>query len=240
MTKLQLIKPSAMVQMVNVFTRLERIAYNYLIHRARKSQNDGPWEVPMSELEDVLGVGRNNRPFLMDMLASLVSYPVTYDVLGKDGSQVWKSHATLFAQLSFSLDGTMIRYEFASGIMQYIREPQMYAKFDITEQMSIKSSAAVALHEYFHDVLGGKRTEHTQRVTIDAIRQLLGWTEKYTAFKEFSRQLNLAVEQVNRVGQLKVELKLNKRGRTPVDYTVTLVKSQTPAEAMAMIKDILR
>jgi hypothetical protein len=68
----------------------------------------------------------------------------------------------------------------------------------------------------------------------------LGWSEKYTAFKEFSRQLNLAVEQVNRVGQLKVSLHLNKRGRVPIDYTVTLEKSQTPAEALAMINNILK
>lgn len=230
------IKPSAMIQMINVFSKIERVAYNYLIMRARKSKDNGPWVVPMSEIEQRIGITRNNRPFLMDTLASLVTYPVKYDVLNKDGDTVWKSHTTLFAMLSFSLDGTMLRYEFASDILAYIREPKMYAKFRIEDQMRIKSSAAVALYEFFHDVIGGKRIEVQQNIKIDDIRMILGWNDKYLLFKEFNRQLNSAVNHVNNLGVINVDMKLNRRGRSPIDYTVTIKKQSTPDECLAAIK----
>ncbi len=233
------IKPSAMIQMINVFSKIERVAYNYLIMRARKSKDDGPWVVPMAEIEQKIGITRNNRAFLMDTLASLVTYPVRYDVLGKDGDTIWKSHSTLFAMLSFSLDGTMLRYEFASDILAYIREPKMYAKFKIEDQMRIKSSAAVALYEYFHDVLGGKRLEVEQSIKVDDLRLILGWEDKYLLFKEFNRQVSSAVGHVNNLGVIKVDMKLNRRGRTPIDYTVKIKKQSTPDECLAAIKSMI-
>lgn len=226
--------------MIDVFTKTQRVAYNYLIQRAKASTSVPPYIVPLVELENAIGSNRNNREFLLDSLAEMVTYPVVYDVFSKENNPMWRTHTTLFAHLSFSLDQTKLKYEFSSELLEIIKNPKMYARINFDEIIKIKSGAAIALYEFFHDVLGGRRNKCEYRMGIEELRLLLDWRDKYDATKELNRQLMQAVEQVNKVSKIAVSYKPIKDSRKVVGFLFSLERAIDPKEQLRMMRDMLR
>jgi plasmid replication initiation protein len=226
--------------MIDVFTKTQRMAYNVLIQRVRFTKDTGPWVVPICEIERSIGFSRNNRPFLMDALADMVTYLVTFDVFGKEGNPIWRSHSTLLSELSFSYDGTTLKYDFSIAVLELIRNPNMYAKINLDEISRIKSSSAIALYEYFHDLLGGKRLKHEQIVNIDDLRVLLDWKDKYLVFKEFNRQIKQSLTQINKVARLNITLTPLRLGSKTYAYRATIERENSVDEMRKTISEMLK
>lgn len=235
-----LVKPSGMVQMINVLTAVERKAYNYLLYKARKATDDGPWEVPLAELEMYLGMDRRNRAFLMDVLAEMLKHTITYNVFNKDKTDIWHTHSSLFSQVGFNLDSTAVRFALPPDLLTILRNPSMYAKIDMHQQFQLKSSAAVALYEYYVDQLGGKRLSCTVKVQVDDLRKLLSWQDKYEKQKEMNRQIEAANDQIRLLGELDIDLMPIKFGRKTQMYEITISRKSTAENAMSVIKSLLQ
>jgi plasmid replication initiation protein len=234
-----LVKPSGMIQMINVLTAVERKAYNYLLYKARKSTDDGPWEVPMAELELYLGMDRRNRAFLMDVLAEMLKHTITYNVFNKDKTDIWHTHSALFSQVGFNLDSTAVRYALPPDLLLILRNPSMYAKIDMHQQFQLKSSTAVALYEYYVDQLGGKRLNCSVKVKVEDLRTLLGWQNKYEKQKEMNRQLEAANDQIRLLGELNIDMAPIKMGRKTQFFDIHISRKATAETAMSVIRNIL-
>jgi plasmid replication initiation protein len=234
-----LLKPSGMIQMINVLTAVERKAYNYLLYKARKSIDSGPWEVPMAEIELYLGMDRRNRAFLKDVLTEMLKHTITYNVFNKDKTDIWHTHSVLFSQIGFNSDETAVRYALPPDLLLVLRNPSMYAKIDMHQQFQLKSSTAVALYEYYVDQLGGKRLYCNTKVTTEDLRKLLGWQDKYDKQKEMNRQLEVANDQIRLLGELNIDMAPIKIGRKTQLFDIQISRKATAENAMNVIKSIL-
>ena len=246
----QLIKHSGMIQMKNCLTSVERKAFNLLIQHARKIMErtntlpiSGRFEITLRELEELLGVSATNRSFLCDILSEFVTHVVQYNIFDKDKSarEMWLVTSTLVSEIAFTADHTICRYAFPPSITDAILSPAMYAKIDMTAQLRMSSNHSTALYEYYEDVLGGKRTEYTVRITLEDYRKLLGIVDRYPLYKDLNRYvLSKSHKEINELSPLTVDIKEYRIGRKvhALDVSITRVVRNTE-ERIRLLRDML-
>ena len=205
-----LIKHSAAIHMTNVLSPWERRAYNSLLYLARPTLARGvDHVVDTRRLMSMVGTTASHRDDLIDAVMGLVGRTVTYNVFGKDSQndEHWRITSTLLADAGVTADRSKLRYSFPNSIVDLLRHPSLYARINLSVQRKMRRASAMALYEFYLDMLGARRNEIEFSIDVSSLRLLLGATDKLKEFKVLRRYaIDPSHEEINAVSDLRVSV----------------------------------
>ncbi len=233
--KRELKKHSSTVQIHNNVTLLQRKTWNALLWKA---YDDLPakdiHDISIQQLMDLIGYDSENYPYLQEATLAMMHCIVEWNILGKDGADVWGA-AVLLA--SVQIENGICSYGFAPHLRQKLYNPEMFARIDLDLQKQFRSRYALALWELCTDYLGAKREYgDTPWIALDDFRRLMGVEEgQYGLYKLFSqRVLAPALTEINRVSDFRVTVESQRRGLKIIALKLKMVRvDRLPAPAPA-------
>lgn len=219
-------KHSAAIQLHNTLTLLQRKTWNVLLwHAYHELPTKDMHCIPTQQLMRLVGYDSKDEAYLKEAIMAMMLCIVEWDVLGKDGAQVWGA-AVLLA--SVQIDNGLCSYGFAPHLRHKLYSPDMFARLDLDLQKQFKSKYALALWELCTDYLGGKRdVGETPWIALADFRKLMGIAVgMYPLYKLLSqRVLTPALAEINRVSDFRVTVAYQRHGRqiTALKFTMRRV-----------------
>ena len=215
---LELKKHVGAIHVMGTLTLLQRKAVNALLFNAYHELPDDSVKehsVRIADLARALGFNSKNVAALKDTLGGLVETKVEWNALDPDGREEWGA-STLLAGVTMTEGSGTCRYAYYPPLRRLLYNPAVYARINLDVQTRFTSQYALALYE---NCLRFVRTGSTGWLPVADWRGLLGVGEgQYPAYKAFRQHvLSPAVKQVNRVGQIEVEMETRRAGRTIAD-----------------------
>jgi hypothetical protein len=208
------IKHSAAIHVENNMTLLQRRAWNVLLYNAYNFlPTQESYQISVRTLCDILDFNSNNAEYLKEALRALVGLRVEWNVLNKDGKDVW-GVATLLADAEIE-DG-ICTYSYGAQFRKRLYNPRIYARIDLSLQNKFENKYAQALWELCVDYLGaGREYGETSYIPVVQFRKLMGIAEhSYPGMKKLNqRVLKPAIAEINKVSDLKVEVEHQRQGR---------------------------
>ena len=208
------IKASPAIQVQSKITLLQRRAWNVLLANAYNELLDKDIHtVSMAELSAKLGFGDGNQEYLKEMLRSLRSCEVEWNLLNKDRKQVW-GVASLLA--SAEIENGICTYGFAPHLRRQLYNPRIYAKLNLRLQNQFKSRYALVLWEVCFDYFDTDRDQgETPFISLEVFKELMGLEkDEYPLFKELNRNvIKLAVKEINELTNYHIEVERKRVGR---------------------------
>ena len=212
--KVTLAKHSAVIQISNKISAIQRKCYNAFLYTAKKQLEDNPgrfkFDIDAKILLDFFQIGDKNYNILKEKLKELRKIEVEYNILGKDKEQIWGSF-NLVAGVEYK-EGKFI-FSFPHQVLESLINPNIYTYIDLVIIKDLKSKYAIALYELLKDYKEIKELI----IEITKIRELLGIErEKYQIFGMLrKRVIEKAVNEINASEKIdfKVEYELKKSGR---------------------------
>ena len=220
LSKKEVIKHSAAIQIHNRINLLQRKAWNVLLANA---YDDLPvideYRVKVSDLAGVLDFASKNFDYLKDNLKALVGCLVEWNILNKD-KQEWVA-TTLLSQAKI-VDNT-VYYSYSPALREKLFNPSMYARIKLSIQQRFSSKHTLALYEVCLDYLVSKLEKgETPWIEIEKYRQLMGVAPaEYQEFKELNRWvIKEPVKEINKKSDITVtvEYKRNKRKVSQIKF----------------------
>jgi hypothetical protein len=216
-------KHSAAIQIHNTLTLLQRKTWNVLLWYAyHELPTKDMHSIPTQQLMRLVGYDSKDEAYLKETTMAMMQCIVEWNVLGKDGAQVWGA-AVLLA--SVEIAHGLCSYGFAPHLRHKLYNPDMFARLDLDLQKQFKSKYALALWELCTDYLGGKRdVGETPWITLADFRKLMGIAAgMYSLYKLLSqRVLTPALAEINRVSDFQVTVEYQRHGRqiTALKFTM--------------------
>lgn len=208
------IKASPAIQVQSKMTLLQRRAWNVLLANAYNELLDKDIHtVSMAELSAKLGFGDGNQEYLKEMLRSLRSCEVEWNLLNKDKKQVW-GVASLLA--SAEIENGICTYGFAPHLRRQLYNPRIYAKLNLRLQNQFKSRYALVLWEVCFDYFDTDRDQgETPFISLEVFKELMGLEkDEYPLFKELNRNvIKPAVKEINDLTNYHIEVERKRVGR---------------------------
>ncbi|GBC84460.1 hypothetical protein HRbin11_00889 [bacterium HR11] len=210
--RLVLKKHSAVIQMSNVVTGVQRKAWNVLLYYAREALRQDEarriFEVPLGEVYRWTGIETTDWTKLKKALLALMNVIVEVNLLGKD-REAWEAFVLL---PSVGIQGGIVRFELAERLRQVLLHPRMYAPLDLGVLRGLRGKYAIALYELARDYVGAQIPE----MSLDEFRKLMGLApHEYSRFDNLlQRVLEPAVREVNEVTDLELSYTLFRDPRT--------------------------
>jgi len=211
--RLVLKKHSAIIQMSNAITGVQRKAWNFLLYEARQALMRDPekrvFETLIGEVHRWTGVGATDHVKVKAALRALTDVKVEFNILGKDGEH-WGVFV-LLPSVEILPDGT-VRYELTERIRQTLAHPRMYAPIDLGILRGLRGKYAIALYELAKDYVHVGIPE----MSIDDFRKLMGLDPgQYRRDRDLLRWvIDPAVREVNNVTDLEISYTIFKNPRT--------------------------
>ena len=162
----EVIKASPAIQIQSKISLLQRRAWNVLLANAYNELPDKDIHtVSMVELAAKLGFDSKNEEYLKEMLRSLRSCEVEWNLLNKDNKQEW-GIAGLLAEARI-VDGICF-YQFPHTLRLKLHNPRVYAKLNLRLQNRFRSQYAFVLWEicfrlFRYRPRSGRNTFHSNR-----------------------------------------------------------------------------
>jgi len=213
----ELIKHSSAIQITNRINLLERRTWNVLMSRA---YDDLPVKeehtIRLAELMRALSLSSKNYDRLKEILETLATTAVKWNVLGKDNQDEW-GVTTLLAQAKIKRG--LCTYAYSPEMRRRLHNPRIYAKINLSMQNRFTSKHALALYEMFVDYFNVRRRYgETPFIPIDTFRELMGFQEgEYSEFKILNRWvIKEPLEEINDKSDLLVEAEYKKASRRVV------------------------
>ena len=210
----ELIKHSSAIQITNRINLLERRTWNVLMSRA---YDDLPLQeehtIRLGELMRALSLSSKNYDRLKEILETLATTAVKWNVLGKDNQEEW-GVTTLLAQAKIKRG--LCTYAYSPEMRRRLHNPRIYAKINLSMQNRFTSKHALALYEMFVDYFNVRRKYgETPFIPIQAFRELMGFQEgEYSEFKILNRWvIKEPLNEINSKSDLLVEAEFKKDGR---------------------------
>ena len=151
----EVIKASPAIQIQSKITHLQRRAWNVLLANAYNELPDKDiHSVSMVELAAKLGFDSKNQEYLKEVLRSLRSCEVEWNLLNKDNKQVW-GIASLLA--SAEIENGICTYGFAPHLRLKLHNPRIYTKLNLRLQNRFTSRYALVLWEVCFDYFDTER-----------------------------------------------------------------------------------
>ena len=228
----EVIKASPAIQIQSRISLLQRRAWNVLLANAYNELPDKDiHRVSMVELAAKLGFGDGNQEYLKEMLRSLRSCEVEWNLLNKDNKEVW-GIASLLA--SAEIENGICTYGFAPHLRRQLYNPRIYAKLNLRLQNQFKSRYALVLWEVCFDSFDTERDQgETPFITLETFKSLMGLTETdYPVFKVLNRDLiKPAIKEINDLTDYLVEVEQKRLGRriAELKFRITKIK-QLPVQ----------
>jgi hypothetical protein len=209
----EVIKHSAAIQITNNITLLQRRVWNVLLHHAyNELPTHEKHHITVKKLLEILRFSSRNDYF-KESIKALVGCTVEWNFLDKDGEEEWGASALL---ASVRIKGEICEYTFSPHLRERLHNPRMYARLDLSLQNQFDSKHALALWELCVDYLGaGREYGETPFIPLEQFRKLMGIADgAYSLYKLFSQWvLKPAVAEINRVSDLKVTVDYQRQGR---------------------------
>ena len=210
--RLVLRKHSAVIQMENRVTGVQRKLWNLLLHHARealKRQETAVFEIPLGELRRWVGMEATDKVKLKNALRALTKVQVEFNVLRKDGEH-WGVFV-LLPSVEIKPDG-LVRYELTERVRKVLLRPRMYALLDLGILRGLRNKYAIALYELAKDYIGTQIPE----MSVDEFKKLMGIPPG-----QYKRERNLkarviapAVREINQLTDLEISYAITREYRT--------------------------
>jgi len=204
--RLVLKKHSAVIQMSNVVTGVQRKAWNVLLYHAREALRQGfegdTFEVSLAEVRRWTGIEATDNVKLKKALLDLMSVKVEVNLLGKD-TEEWEA----FVLLPWvAIRQGVIQFGLAPRLRQVLVHPRMYAPLDLGILRGLRGKYAIALYELARDYVGAE----VPLMSLDEFRKIMGVRpDEYRRFDNLLARVILpAVREVNEVTDLEVSYTL--------------------------------
>ena len=210
----EVIKASPAIQIQSRISLLQRRAWNVLLANAYNELPDKEiHSVSVVELAAKLGFGDGNQEYLKEMLRSLRSCEVEWNLLNKDNKQEW-GVAGLLAEVRI-VDG-MCFYQFPHTLRLKLHNPRVYAKLNLRLQNQFSSRYALILWEICFDYFDtGRDQGETPFIPLGTFRELMGLqADEYTTFKSLNQWvIKPAIKEINDLTNYHVEVEQKRIGR---------------------------
>lgn len=227
------IKSSGAIHISNDITLLQRRAWNVLLAHA---YDELPIKeehcIKISKLVNILNYESTNIKYLKDTLKALVDTKVEWNLLGRDGKEVW-GVAALLAQVELEAHRGTCTYAYAPAIRKRLYNPAIYAKVNLWLQNKFSSKHTLALYECCVDWYNvNNKCGETPWIPIPVLRKSLGVPEgTHQEFKKFNgRVIKKAIEEINGISDLFVNVKYKRQGRNV--YAAKFVIKKNPESGM--------
>ena len=223
----EVIKASPAIQIQSKISLLQRRAWNVLLANAYNELPDKDiHSVSMVELAAKLGFDSGNQEYLKEVLRSLRSCEVEWNLLNKDNKQVW-GVASLLA--SAEIENGICTYGFAPHLRLKLHNPRIYAKLNLRLQNQFRSQYALVLWEICFDYFDTDRDQgETPFIPLETFKSLMGLAETdYPVFKVLNRDLiKPAIKEINDLTNYLVEVEPKRLGRRigELKFRITKVK----------------
>ena len=225
--KLELIKPSGAIPILNNITLLQRRAWNVLLWNAYYAL--GTEEIHSISIRDLAshcGYNSHDIQYLKESSRAMMQYITEWDILGKDGSIGWLGTGLL---ASARIEAGRFFYSYSAELRRLLHNPRMYARLDLELQKQFESKYALALWELCTDYLGSEREQgETPFIPLEHARKIMGTIDgKYASFRDFNKWvLKPAITEVNRVSDFRVTVDYQRQGRkvTALKFKIHRVK----------------
>ncbi len=237
-TALELKKHSALSNIKNELTAVQRKLYNSALFIAGKELKKNPetrlFKVPFSELSKTAGLeNETNLSRLKADFKALKKIDIEYNIIEKDKNNVWGIFSLLsYAEINFGSE--IVEFEFPLKILNQIVSPDIYALLNLRIINQLNSKYSIALYETFSDI----KKLVSYRFEIPMLRKLLGIEDnEYLDFKNFrNRCIIPAVKEINEKTELNISYELEKTGRsvTGITFNIKLkYENLSPLESSA-------
>ena len=208
-----LIKHSAVVQISNKMSAIQRKCYNALLYAAKKQLEANPgrfeFEIDAKILLDFFQIGDKHHIYLKEKLEELQDIKVKYNILNKDKKQKWGIF-NILAGVEYD-EGKFI-FSFPHQVLKTLINPNVYTYIDLVIIKDLKSKYAIALYELLRDYKDIKELT----IEIDKFKELMGTTNTTYSMNMFKRRvIEKAIEEINKSEKIdfKVEYELKKSGK---------------------------
>ena len=231
----EVIKASPAIQIQSRISLLQRRAWNVLLANAYNELPDKDIHtVSVVELAAKLGFGDGNQEYLKEVLRSLRSCEVEWNLLNKDNKQEW-GVAGLLAEVRIS-DGICF-YQFPHTLRLKLHNPRVYAKLNLRLQNQFRSRYALVLWEICFDYFDTDRDRgETPFIALEVFKSLMGLEkEEYPIFKELNRNvIKPAIKEINDLTNYHVEVEHKRLGRriAELKFRITKVKQFPVQESL--------
>ena len=228
----EVIKASPAIQIQSKISLLQRRAWNVLLANAYNELPDKEiHSVSVVELAAKLGFGDGNQEYLKEMLRSLRSCEVEWNLLNKDNKQEW-GVAGLLAEVRLA-DGICF-YQFPHTLRLKLHNPRVYAKLNLRLQNQFTSRYALVLWEVCFDYYDTERDQgETAFIPLKIFRELMGLeADDYTTFKSLNQWvIKPAIKEINALTSYHVEVEQKRLGRRIAELKFRIAKvKQLPVQ----------
>ena len=228
----EVIKASPAIQIQSKITHLQRRAWNVLLANAYNEFPDKDiHSVSMVELAAKLGFDSKNQEYLKEVLRSLRSCEVEWNLLNKDNKQVW-GIASLLA--SAEIENGICTYGFAPHLRLKLHNPRIYTKLNLRLQNRFTSRYALVLWEVCFDYFDTDRDQgETPFIPLERFRELMGiGSDDYPVFKELNRNvIKPAIKEINDLTNYHVEVEHKRIRRRIAELKFRITKvNQIPIQ----------
>ena len=223
----EVIKASPAIQIQSKISLLQRRAWNVLLANAYNELPDKDiHSVSMAELAAKLSFDSGNQEYLKEVLRSIRSCEVEWNLLNKDNKEEW-GVAGLLAEARIS-DGICF-YQFPHTLRLKLHNPRVYAKLNLRLQNRFTSRYALVLWEVCFDYFDTDRDQgETPFIPLEIFKELMGLEkDEYSAFKELNRNvIKPAIKEINDLTGYLVEVEQKRIGRRigELKFHITKVK----------------
>ncbi|MFM1990350.1 MAG: hypothetical protein RJA99_3307 [Pseudomonadota bacterium] len=208
---------------------------------------DNVFAFPLDEIMDMIGMGSsNNVEHFVETADQLMNFRVYYNALsrteqtgpqrtiplaGQGGEPAPKKRGRrpkgyeappeldadqLIASIKVHSARNLIAVEFPNKVRELILRPEFYKVINLEKQKLFSSRAALALYEYTLRYAGERATPWLRWEDYSVL--LSGNTEPHKTYREFSKLLMRAVEQVNTHHDThQVQIEVTKKGARAID-----------------------
>lgn len=180
-------------------------------------------KIKVSDLCEITGCNTRNFKNISDVLASLMTTNVKWDIGGgcrENGTWIKNMGMSTMIASAIIEDGVVI-YEFSKRLSKLLYKPEIYQRISIAQQKLFKSSSSLALWENCIRYVG---VGSTGLMELLEWRELLGATAKtYDQYKDFNKfVISPSVREINEVSSIEVQPFFKKAGRkiTHIGFTV--------------------
>ena len=231
----EVIKASPAIQIQSKISLLQRRAWNVLLANAYNELPDKDiYTVSMVELAAKLGFDSGNRNYLKDVLRSLRSCEVEWNLLNKDNKQVW-GVASLLA--SAEIENGICTYGFAPHLRLKLHNPRVYAKLNLRLQNQFSSQYALILWEVCFDYFDTDRDQgETPFIPLETFKELIGLeVDEYPVFGFLNRDvIKPAIKEINDVTDFYIEVEQKRLGRkiAELKFRITKIKQLPVQESL--------
>ena len=228
----EVIKASPAIQIQSKISLLQRRAWNVLLANAYNDLPDKDiHSVSMVELAAKLGFDSKNQEYLKDMLRSLRSCEVEWNLLNKDNKQVW-GVASLLA--SAEIENGICTYGFAPHLRLKLHNPRVYAKLNLRLQNQFTSRYALILWELCFDYFDTDRDQgETPFMPLATFKELIGLkADEYPVFGFLNRDvIKPAVKEINDLTDYLVEVEQKRLVRRVAELKFRITRvNQLPVQ----------